>query len=123
MALAISILSVEPAGDAIRILFNVTPSGNYVTGGDTLDFTKASQDAAFIGLIAAIESSQAPISLDVWDAGGNLANGVFPVLGTTQANSKLKFTSAFNTELAAAGYPGSITGSKLQGEAVFHRNL
>jgi hypothetical protein len=123
MSLAISITSVEPAGDKVRVLFNITPSGNYVTGGDTLDFTKATQDANFIGAVAMVPSSQAPVSLDVWDAGGNIANGVFPSLGTTQANSKLKFTSAFNTELSAAAYPAAITGSKLQGEAIFHKEL
>ena len=123
MALAVKITSIQAVGQQLRAAFNLTPSGNYATGGDTVDFTAALQDPSFIGMLAQIISTQAPISLDVWDAGGNIANGVFPVLGTTLANNKVKFTSAFNTELSAAAYPAAITGSKLQGEAIFTKLL
>jgi hypothetical protein len=125
MALAISITSIMATGAQLRVAFNITASGTYTTavGGDTLNFTTATQDAAYQGMVAQIESGAAPVSLDIWDAGGNLANGLFPVLGTTQANCKLKFTSAFNTELGTGAYPGAITGTKLQGEAVFVKNV
>jgi hypothetical protein len=121
MPLQVSITNIKADGQQLRVAFNVIPSGNYSPGGDTLDFTKAVKDPLFTGIAEVIESSLGPVSLDVWDAGGNLANGVFPVLGTTQTNSKVKFTTAFNTELTGIAYPGSITGSKLQGEAIFPR--
>lgn len=123
MALQVQVTAVQSIGDQLRVSFNVVASGNYATGGDTLDFTKATVDpTATSGKVAAgvpVQSDMGPIELDVWDAGGNIANGVFPVIGSTQANNKVKFTSAFNTELAAGAYPASITGSKLQGEAIF----
>lgn len=121
MALAIKISNVQAAGQQLRVAFNITPSGNYITGGDTLDFTTATQDPAFVGMLAAIESFGPAVSLDVWDASGNIANGVFPIIGTALNNNKLKFTSAFNTELGAGAYPGSLTGGKLQGEAIFNK--
>jgi len=123
MSLQVKITSVQAVGQQLRVAFNLIPSGNYTTavGGDTLDFTTAVPDPAFVGMLAAIESFGPALSLDVWDAGGNLANGIFPVIGTALNNNKVKFTSAFNTELGSGAYPGSITGSKLQGEAIFNK--
>ncbi len=104
--------------------FNVVPSGSYSTGGDTLDLTKMTQDVNFVGMAPGfIPSDQAPISIDVWDTGGNVTNGVMCVAGTTQANAKLKFLTAFGTELGAGAYPASITSSKFQGQAVFNINI
>jgi hypothetical protein len=121
--LQVSITKVIADGQNCRVSFNLIPSGNYVAGGDIVDFTKAVQDPAFFGTVPYIPSDQGPIDFDVWDAGGNIANGVFPVAGSTQSNNKVKFTSAFNTELAAGAYPAAITGTKLQGEAVFNKNI
>lgn len=121
MSLLATITYVKSDGQLIRVGFNIAASGNYPSGGDTLNLSTAGQDPAFIGTVPAIESLGGPINLDVWDAGGNITNGVFPVLGSSGANSKVKFTSAFNTELAAGAYPGSITGGKLMGEAVFNK--
>lgn len=123
MSLAIRITSIKADGQQYRVAFNLVPSGSYVTGGDTLDFTNTTQDPSFIGLIPAIETSQPPNQLDVWSQGGNIANTLFPILGTALNNSKLKITSAFNTELSAGAYPGSITGDKICGEAIFAAKL
>jgi hypothetical protein len=116
-----TITYVDATGPVIRIGFNLVASGAYSTGGDTINLQTAAQDPAFVGQVASIESLGGPIDFDVWDAGGNIANGVFPVKGSTSANSKAKFTSAFNTELSAGAYPGSITGATLMGEAVFNK--
>lgn len=123
MALAVTITKLILDGVQARVSFNLAASGSYVTGGDVVDFTKATADVAFIGSAAVIPTDQGPLNFDVWDSGGNLANGVSPVMGTTMANSKVKFTSAFNTELSAGAYPAAITGTKLQGEAVFNKYL
>lgn len=125
MPLQVQVTAVKSEGDHLRVSFNLIPSGNYTTavGGDTVDFTKATVDpTATSGKVAAavpIQSDQGPVEFDVWDSGGNLANGVFPAMGTAQNNNKLKFTSAFNTELGTGAYPAAILASKLQGEAIF----
>jgi hypothetical protein len=118
----VTLTYVKSDGQMIRVGFNAVASGTYPTGGDTINLATAGQDPAFIGDVAEIESTGAPIDFDIWDVGGNIANGLQPVIGTSVAAAgKAKFTSAFNTELANSGYPGSITGSKLQGEAVFNK--
>ena len=124
MALQVQIVRITPIGNQVRVSFNVIPSGNYTTGigGDPLNFANAIADPSFFGAVASIPSSQGPVDLDVWDVGGNLANGVFPVKGSTQANSAVKFSSAFNTELGTGPYPASILNSVLEGEAVFTTN-
>lgn len=125
MPLQVQITNIQPIGNQLRVAFKVIPSGSYTTaiGGDTLDFTKATVDPSYVGMAPAIPASQGPICLDVWDAGGNIANGVQAVMGTTQANSKVKFTSAFNTELGTGAYPAPILATQLQGEAIFNKLL
>ena len=127
MSLQVQITAVQAADQGtIGVAFNIVPSGNYATGGDVLDFTKAIQDPAFQGILAAIVTSQGPINLSVWDAGGNLGTNIpgGVLLGTTLANSKVKFIGATaNTELAAGAYPAGITGSKQQGYAIFPKLL
>lgn len=121
MPLNPTITYLKSDGPMIRVGFKLAPSGSYVTGGDALNLAIAPADPLFVGSVPAIESLGAPINLDVWDQSGNIANGVFPVTGANQTALKVKFTSAFNTELAASGYPGSITGGNLVGEAVFNK--
>lgn len=126
MPLALSITNIQETAQGICVSGNLAASGSYTTavGGDTVDFTKTTQDAAFLGTAAFLNSSQPPVSLDIWDASGNLANGFFPVLGTTAANCKLKITSAFNTELGTGAYPAAIaTTGKLEFSAIFPKNI
>lgn len=120
MAQKVQLTYVKPEAGAIRIGFNLVQSGTYVTGvgGDTVDFTTATQDPSFVGTVAAIEALGAPISLDIWDVSGNIADTYFVTLGAAQNNSKLKICSSFNGELGSGAYPTTI---KLIGEAVFNR--
>jgi|SRR5579859_194229 len=120
MSLAVAISYVKSDGQLIRVGFNLTPSGNYVPGGDTVNLATASQDPSFIGSVAAVESLGAPISLDIWDAGGGIQSGLFPVLGTNLTNSKMKVITAFNTEAGAVAYSG-LGIVKAIGEAVFNK--
>lgn len=118
MPLQVQITYVTPTAGPIRVGFNLVKSGTYVTavGGDTVDFTSATQDPSFVGAAASIESLGAPISFDVWDVSGNLATFVTPTLGTTLKNSKVQLQTAVNTELGSGAYPSPM---KLIGEAVF----
>lgn len=126
MPLAVSITSIIENSQGILVSGNLAATGNYVTGGDVANFTSYTQDPAYIGAAAFLNSSQPPQSFDVWDASGNIANELFAVTGTTLANCKLKITSAFNTELAAAPYPAGLTvagGAKLQFSLVLAKNV
>src|SRR5438270_710912 len=74
MAAVVSITSINSVGQQIRVAFNLILTGNYPTGGDTVNFATAVQDPAFVGMAAAVEALGAPISLDIWDQGGNLTD-------------------------------------------------
>ncbi len=125
MATQVSITKVVADGQDCSVFFNLPLSGNYVTGGDTVDFTKAVQDAAFQGMGAQIPANLAPVSLDIWDASGNVVNQIGPVLGSAQNNCKVKIgaASTFGTEFAAGAYSAGLLASKLEGCAVFHKEI
>ena len=131
MAAQVSIQTVDALGAQIYCTFNVACSGNYPTGGDPLNFTAGgtlpvTQDPAYIGLVAAVESSQL-LQLDVWTQGGNLARDyVANKVSTNPATGgKLKMNTAkgSTTELAAGAYPGDVTADLITGYAVFTKML
>lgn len=125
MATQVSITKVVADGQDCSVFFNLPLTGNYVAGGDTVDFTKAVQDAAFQGMGAQIPANLAPVSLDIWDASGNVVNQIGPVLGSAQNNCKVKIgaASTFGTEFAAGAYSAGLLASKLEGCAVFHKEI
>lgn len=91
-------------------------SGNYVTGGDLLDWTTVA------GL--PIASS---ICLQVFVDWQALGNGYFPIGNfATALNAwklKLQAVGTFNTELAAAPYPAGITNDTVFFQATFRKLL
>lgn len=123
MALAVTITSIEPVGPDVRLLFKITASGSYTTGGDTLDFTGATQDALFVGPVAAVPSSLPPKYLHIGSGGGQITYFYTPKIGTTQANCKVLVTTASNTQISATTYPAGVTGDTINGEAVFTKNI
>ena len=110
MALAINITSIETGEHNLYVFGTLTPSGNYSTGGDTLDFTTVANQ---------IGASQAP--LQVWVGGTTGDAYAFVRAGSpTLANGKVKVNTASNTELASGAYPARITGdANIQIEAAF----
>ena len=110
MSIAIKVIDVDAAADNIYMFGTLTPSGNYSTGGDTLDFTTvASQIAA----------SKAPLQLWV---GGSTGDNYAWIAGNALNNQKVKISTASNTELASGAYPARITGdASIQFEAVFNK--
>ena len=110
MALAISITSIDSGEDNLYIFGTLAASGNYASGGDTLDFTTVANQ---------IGASQAP--LQVW-VGGTTGDsyGFVRAASPTLVNGKIKVNTASNTELAAGAYPSRITSdANIQFEAVF----
>lgn len=120
---AASISYIDADGPVIRVGFNLTTSGTYTNqanGGDKIPFTTASQGVNFVGMVPAIEALGAPLSLDVWDAGGDITTIVAPVLGTTINGCSVMLGTALGSEVSNGGaYPASI--KTLIGEAVFNK--
>lgn len=112
---------VDATGPVIRVGGKGTATVNYVAGGDTANLGGATQDPVFIGQVPAIESLSGPIDFDFWSVGGDITYAVFPVIGTTAGNCKVKFASALGSELAAGAYPSQITGDSFNWEAVFNK--
>lgn len=112
MALAINVVDVDAGENNFYVFGTLTPSGNYASGGDTLDFTTVANQ---------IGASQAPVQL--WVGGTTGDNYAFVrAASPTLANGKIKVNTASNTELAAGAYPARITGdTNIQFEAVFNK--
>jgi hypothetical protein len=95
------------------------PSGNYVTGGDTVDFTAAVADPALVGGAGAFLETSLPLQqFDAWSQAGNLVQGYLPVIGATQKTNKLKVVTAFGVELGAGAYPAGVLADNIAFMAV-----
>jgi hypothetical protein len=112
MALAITVTHTSEDQQGVYVRGTLAASGNYATGGDTLDFTT---------IPGRVPASQPP--KQVWIAGtGGYSFGWVP--GTTLANGKVKVNTTAATELGAGAYPAGITGdANIEFEAVFAKLL
>jgi hypothetical protein len=120
MALAVTITKAGKFGAEYRIGFKLTPSGTYITGGDTVNFATATVDPSFVGVHPQVIALGAPLQFDAWTNGGNITTEYAPVLGTTQANCKLKVLTGLGTEATGgAAYPASVLADTIVGEASF----
>jgi len=106
MAIAITLSSTNVDGSASNFVYAVatlTFSGNYTTGGDTLDFTQIADKLGGSTVVQAFAESQ----------NGN-SGYYIPVQGTALNNWKLKAFQGGGTEISAGAYPGSVTGDIVQ---------
>ena len=106
MAITISLLPANVDGSGSNFFYAIgtlTFSGNYVTGGDTLDFTQVADKLSSTQVIQAFAESQ----------NGNSGYYV-PIAGTALNNWKLKAFSGGGTEIAAGAYPASVTSDIVQ---------
>lgn len=111
----------------------LTFSGNYVAGGDVINFAIHP-----VGVISYITSAQRPIGMQFWEepASGTAVAGIAGLLfyrnvtafrpgssnGVIQIVSGATISGGVLTagnELAASAYPASITGAKVFFEAIF----
>jgi hypothetical protein len=106
MAITITLLPNNVDSSASNFIYAVatlTFSGNYSTGGDTLDFTQITNMLPSDTIVQAIVESQ----------NGNSGYYV-PVQGTALNNWKLKCLVGGGTEVGAGAYPSSVTSDIVQ---------
>jgi len=106
MAISITLLPNNVDSSASNFIYAVatlTFSGNYATGGDTLDFTQITNQLASDTIVQVFAESQ----------NGN-SGYYIPVQGTSLNAWKLKAFLGGGTEVTAGAYPGSITGDIVQ---------
>src|SRR6266403_153179 len=106
MAITISLspLNVDSsANNFVYAIGTLTFSGNYPTGGDTLDFTTVADKLPSDQLIQVFADSQ----------NGN-AGYYVPVQGSALNSWKLKAFTGGGTEVTAGAYPASVTTDIVQ---------
>ena len=91
------------ASNFIYALATLSFSGNYPTGGDTLDFTTIADKLASDQIVQVFADSQ----------NGNSGYYV-PVQGTALNNWKLKALLGGGTEITAGAYPAGVTSDVVQ---------
>ncbi len=115
MALAFSLVDTWDDGKRIHVSGTVTATGNYSTGGDTLDLSQ----------FPVIASAQAPTQGTASMDGLAGYDYVFAP-GTAMNNGKVKLfaqgaaAGAF-PELGAGAYPGAITGDTITFYGIFKK--
>jgi len=106
MAITISLSPLNVDSSASNFVYAVatlTFTGNYVTGGDTLDFTTVADKLPSDSIVQVFAESQ----------NGN-SGYYIPIQGTALNNWKLKAFVGGGTEISAGAYPGTVTGDIVQ---------
>jgi hypothetical protein len=106
MAITITLLPSNADGSGSNLFYAIGTlafSGNYPTGGDTLDFATVADKLPSTQVLQVFADSQ----------NGN-AGYYVPVQGSALNNWKLKAFTGGGTEVSAGAYPGSVTGDIVQ---------
>ena len=119
---------IEANQKTITVYFQIVASGNYVTGGDTLDLTQLfgatggqpgmDVTTASLPLRVEIESAKAGGVSGWWyqytpaAASPTLANGKMQIFGGSAAAGSVA------QEMAAGAYPASVTGDVIIAKAI-----
>jgi len=115
MALAFSLVDTWDDGKRVHVSGTVAASGNYASGGDTLDLSQA----------PLIASASAPVQGTAWLDGLSGYDFVFSP-GSAMNNGKVKIFAQGTSagafpELAAGAYPGAITGDTVTFYGIFKK--
>jgi hypothetical protein len=104
ITISLSPLNVDSsASNFVYAIGTLIFSGNYPTGGDTLDFTQVADKLLSTQIVQAFAESQ----------NGN-SGYYIPVQGSALNNWKLKAFVGGGTEVTAGAYPASITSDVVQ---------
>ena len=113
MALTFTLVDTWDDGKRIHVAGTAAASGNYSTGGDTLDLSQW----------PAVAATQAPIQGAAWIDGLSGYDYAF-IPGSAMNNGKVKIFAPGSSagafpELAASSYPGAITGDTITFYGIF----
>lgn len=115
MSIAVTITRVTKRQNEIEAIGTLTASSDYVSGGDTVDFTGATLSG-----VDALPTQQGP---DYFEVKGEAGYRYAGVEGALDACKVKVFEDAgaagAQAELAAAAYPAAITGDTIKFRAVF----
>jgi hypothetical protein len=104
ITISLSPLNVDAsASNFVNAIGALTFSGNYPTGGDTLDFTQVADKLPSTQIVQAFAESQ----------NGNSGYYV-AIAGSALNNWKLKAFNGGGTEISAGAYPTSVTSDVVQ---------
>ena len=98
----------------------LTPSGSYVTGGDTVDLTPIASQVPSATLVEVDVIGQGNTAGTSWTAIGNY---YAIVQGATLNAWKLQCWVAAGTQLAAGAYPATVTNDKILAKVVWRKLL
>ena len=125
MAAAITVTGINKIQRDFIVRGTIALSGNYPTGGDTLNFFTAQFRLGVDG----IKSSFAPSSLFIWSnqaqgAGTTSQYWYRGLIGTTAANCAIQVITGAaaqsgGAEFSAGAYPAGVTGDVIAFEAFF----
>jgi hypothetical protein len=130
--ITITINRIDRTEAAVIVEGTLGLSGEYVAGGDTLDFTGVNSTLVYAAEAAQqanqIPSNLAPLGLvEVFEqpANGTVPKGYIPffIPGTTMANGLLWIATALGqppTELGAGAYPAGAIAQTTQFRAFFN---
>jgi len=118
MAIAIAVQNVDATGIVVWVTGTLSFSGNYATGGDTLDFTTLVEQ---IGSAGQVTASAVPPQQVVAESQNGNAGYYVPVQGSALNNWKLKCFLPGGTEVGAGAYPASVTSDIVTFQAQFKR--
>jgi len=104
ITISLSPLNVDSsASNFVYAIGTLTFSGNYPTGGDTVDFTQVADKLPSTQIVQAFAESQ----------NGNSGYYV-AIAGSALNNWKLKAFNGGGTEITAGAYPASVTSDIVQ---------
>ena len=118
MAITISVQNVDASGIVTWVTGTVAFSGNYATGGDTLDWTTASEQIGQSG--QALDAASPPQQV-MFDSQNGNAGYYVSVQGNALNNWKVKCFVGSGTEIGAGAYPSSVTTDVIAFQAQFLR--
>jgi hypothetical protein len=116
MSIAITVDTVDAIGNKVFVAGTLAFSGSYTTGGDTLNWTTATEQIAPSGSV--IPSASQPMLVVIASQNGN-ADAYVPVQGSALNNWLVKCIVPAGTEVAAGAYPSAITGDIVAFLALF----
>ena len=124
MPIALTLSPANVDGSASNFIFAVvqlTFSGSYPAGGDTLDLTTITDKLGSSQIVNALADSNASLNTAFGQVGGYYVVRGDPSVTPGQASPvptalnawKLKLFNAGGTELNAGAYPASVTGDSV----------